>query len=671
MSGGREVKPDEFLAAGARFEKVDAQEGRKLERVDLFEYLTDFKVSYASRGRVRVKEFFVTADGEWVGLRMRGSTKQYIRRFYDAGSERFRALLRVMGAYLAEGSASIRKLTATRDMFSIGQSDPDWLAPLQKDLASFTQGVETDLMPTGGGMWAIRSGAALLPYAFAALCGFRSSGKRFPDFVYDLADDDFAEMKRPMVEGDGHVVEPDVWRSRALRRSPGHEFSYTTKSQVLMAGFSYALDQRGFEHAIHYRPEKRCWTLRTRPTGTERPNRQRVLVSRRKAEDEWVYDLTVEGAHTFVDGIGRVLLHNTDSIYVKGPTKAEFEAFTKWCNEELYPPLMKQVGCPRNVVNLEYEKEFERIVFVTAKRYAGWYKHFKGNAPKADAKPEVKGLEYKRGDSTKLARDLQVRVVEMLLKGEEGMEAFHELLSHARQHVLEDALPLAEVVMRKELSKALREYAVKKKKDGEDAAQSPHVVVAKMLKARGQDVSAGTRVGYVVLDDEAEDPAKRFMPEEDYKGECDRHYVWQSLVYPPTMRLLEAAFPDADAVKHWEAWAKSRPSKKALKALEQGQGALFKSEETRVSPTGLRTTAPPTLASTQPYEAVVDQDKLEAAGGLEVLLAVAQRHPGKRMLKLRLRLDTGAEAAMDTAVRVDGGGALARKLALFRHVAAS
>ena len=70
--------------------------------------------------------------------------------------------------------------------------------------------------------------------------------------------------------------------------------------------------------------------MRTRPTGTERPNRQRVLVSRRKAEDEWVYDLTVEGAHTFVDGIGRVLLHNTDSIYVKGPTKAEFEAFTKW-----------------------------------------------------------------------------------------------------------------------------------------------------------------------------------------------------------------------------------------------------------------------------------------------------------------------------------------------------
>jgi DNA polymerase elongation subunit (family B) len=401
----------------------------------------------------------------------------------------------------------------------------------------------------------------------------------------------------------------------------------------------------------------------------------------------WLIEQTIAAARQRGWHVG---YGDTDSIYVKGPTAKEFKAFVEWCNKDLYPRILKSVGCTKNYIELAYEKEFDIIVFVSAKRYAGKFSHYKGKAATADSKPEVKGLEFKRGDSTKLARDLQKQVVDLLMAGEEGMESFHALLSEARCHVLEEPLPLVEVVQRKEVSKGLKEYAVKKKQDGTDAAQPPHVVVAKMLKARGQDVSAGTRVGYVVLDDEAEDPGKRFLPEEDYKGECDRHYVWQSLVYPPTKRLLEAAFPDEDSQRHWEAWSKSRPSKKAMKAAEAGQGALFREVETRVSTNGLLATAPPMLpkkngekvatkmmvdamvernaghAGVDPYEVKLDEARVDEAGGMEVVRALLAKHPGKRPVVLYLALASGKGVVLDTKVRVDGSAALAKKLAYFQ-----
>jgi hypothetical protein len=62
-----------------------------------------------------------------------------------------------------------------------------------------------------------------------------------------------------------------------------------------------------------------------------------------------VYDLEVEGAHTFVDGLGRVLLHNTDSL----ATKANL------------PIDEKTLGA------LKLEKKMEWAEFIAPKIYRG------------------------------------------------------------------------------------------------------------------------------------------------------------------------------------------------------------------------------------------------------------------------------------------------------------
>ena len=102
-----------------------------------------------------------------------------------------------------------------------------------------------------------------------------------------------------------------------------------------------------------------------------------------------------------------------------------------------------------------------------------------------------------------------------------------------------------------------------------------------MLKLRGQDVSEGAKIEYVVLDYEATDPVKRFLPAGDYTGQVDRHYLWESLVYPATQRLLTAAFPAHE--KQWDAWSRSRPPKLRGRKQEAAAGELFGERETRVS----------------------------------------------------------------------------------------
>jgi DNA polymerase elongation subunit (family B) len=270
----------------------------------------------------------------------------------------------------------------------------------------------------------------------------------------------------------------------------------------------------------------------------------------------------------------RVMYGDTDSIFVVGCNREEFADFVGWCNKELYPDILRKAGCVTNTIKLDYEKEFERVVFTNAKRYIGRYAFYKGKPARADSKPEVKGLEYKRGDASVLAASLQMEAVKLLMDGREDLEVFHELIAKARDHVMHGELPFDEIMLSKSLAKPLRDYVVKMKGNGEAAAPPPHVVVARQLLARGQDVSVGTRIEYVVVDAEDPDPTKRVIPAEDFRGDFDRHYVWESMLYPPTQRLLVAAFPDAEA--HWDAWARSRPPRpRARTKVLEGQEALF------------------------------------------------------------------------------------------------
>lgn len=256
-----------------------------------------------------------------------------------------------------------------------------------------------------------------------------------------------------------------------------------------------------------------------------------------------------------------VIYGDTDSAFVVGPTDEEFVAFVDWCNAELYPRLARGQGATRNVVSLAYEKKFRWVVFVSKKRYAGSYAHFKGTAATKDSKLEVKGLEYKRGDTSRIARRMQLEIVELLLRREvEDPKVYEALLDRFRDHVLKDDLPIEDVAISKRLTKEVKDYAVRTKKDGQRAEQATHVEIARVLGERGEEVREGARIEFVVTDGGV--APIRAIPAQDYdptkpERNADRFYLWEQLVYPPSMRVLQAAFPDHD----WTRWERVRPPK--------------------------------------------------------------------------------------------------------------
>lgn len=258
------------------------------------------------------------------------------------------------------------------------------------------------------------------------------------------------------------------------------------------------------------------------------------------------------------------LYGDTDSAFATGPDEDEFRAFKDWLNEEVYPKLLADAGCTSNWIKLEYEKEFERIVFplngkgeTVKKRYIGVWKHYKGKRAAADSKPEVKGLEYKRGDSARLARNMQEEIVNLFAARNEDPVDFESIVKRYHDRVMFGFLDLEEHAISKGV-KELSEYKIRIKKDGELYSQPPHIRVAKILLDRGEDVSEGSRISYVVTDAAAK--PMTVIPVDDYTGEFDREYLWTKAVWPPTQRLLKAAFPDYD----WSQWDHKRKRGKQL-----------------------------------------------------------------------------------------------------------
>ena len=310
---------------------------------------------------------------------------------------------------------------------------------------------------------------------------------------------------------------------------------------------------------------------------------------------------------------------DTDSLFVCGPTDDEFRTWVKHCNSVVYPQWAKDHGCIRSIVETDYEKKFARLVMVTAKKYTGWYSHYKGKVPNKDSKPEVRGLEWRRGDSTLLTRRLQWEVIVRLTRDAiSDPYLFVPVIEEAQRHVLDDKLPPEEVIRTAALNKRLRDYATKVKKDGTQSAQPMHVRVAHMLKARGQEVREGIRVEFFVTDGAAKPQA--VAPAEDYDGtNMDRFYIWDKQVWTPTESLLKAAFPEYD----WSAFKRTRPVKpggyvkvqlqpglvrklRTARAPLEGQEALFGAP---VKKSDLEITPPPVPVPTRPKLSLVQGGK--------------------------------------------------------------
>jgi len=109
----------------------------------------------------------------------------------------------------------------------------------------------------------------------------------------------------------------------------------------------------------------------------------------------------------------------------------------------------------------------------------------------SDGRLDIVGLEAVRGDWANCAKDVQEKVLELILKEKTPEKGAEKAAEYIKQYISDLRLrkvSYRDVVIWKSLTKPVEEYAVK----------APHVEAAKLLLKEGWKLSMGDKVGYVI-----------------------------------------------------------------------------------------------------------------------------------------------------------------------------
>lgn len=213
-----------------------------------------------------------------------------------------------------------------------------------------------------------------------------------------------------------------------------------------------------------------------------------------------------------------VIYSDTDSCFLRidKDLKKKTEEFLRYINKKL-PGLLE----------LDLQGFYKRGIFIprgaapgtAKKRYA--LLDEKGNLL-------IRGLETVRRDWCLLAKEVQRRVLEFVLRDNDVEKAINYV-----RGVVEDLrkkkIPLKELVIHEQLTKPVEEYK----------QISPHVVVAKKLKKRGEEVFEGMIIRFVITKGSGSISQRAESVDYVTKDEIDENYYIENQVVPAALRVLQ------------------------------------------------------------------------------------------------------------------------------------
>jgi DNA polymerase I len=190
---------------------------------------------------------------------------------------------------------------------------------------------------------------------------------------------------------------------------------------------------------------------------------------------------TAVGRYTILETIEKcksvgieVLYGDTDSLFLKGPTKDQIHTVVSWAKE--------QFG-----VDLDLDKEYRYVVLSTRKKnYLGVQK---------DGKVDVKGLTGKKSHTPPFIRTLFYEILEILSKVKttqeftESKEKISNMIAVYAKKLKAKQIPLAELAFNVMISKAPSEYV---------KTVPQHIRAAKLLE-QIREIKKGDIISYVKI----------------------------------------------------------------------------------------------------------------------------------------------------------------------------
>ncbi|MBT7240947.1 MAG: hypothetical protein HN878_00495 [Candidatus Diapherotrites archaeon] len=510
---------------------------KKLEEIDLFEFVKHYNYIRRYKNRTKISQWHT--DGKYIWFSFTNQKNQIkINRKITVKSKKFESLCKLLGAYVAEGSATTIKTCKTKSGASLASSDIKWLKELEKDYHKLFINAKTCIIPSTKKERTINYDNKTITYTdnthklqmmnetsaqlFSCLCGQKSNGKKLPTFIFNVPDKYKNALLKKAIEGDGsHSVNKKLGYTKKYIKN---NFQYTTNSLALISGISLLLKQLNLNFSIQYRKEKKSYTIKT---STKNNSRIETKITKETYSGD-VYDLSVKDNENFIESCGQILLHNTDSTFllINDKNKKDVENFLEKVNAEL-PGTME----------LELDGYYKRGIFVTKKEGGAAKKRYA--LMDESERLKIVGFEYVRRDWCNLAKETQRRVIELVLKDGEPEKAAEYV-----RGIIKDLK--AGKVEKKDLSIITM---MKRKVEDYDSI-GPHVSAAKKAIEKGKDVGVGTLLSFIITKKGNSISEKAQLDEFVEEGNYDSDYYVKNQVLPAVIKIVrELGYTEQDLIE--------------------------------------------------------------------------------------------------------------------------
>lgn len=207
--------------------------------------------------------------------------------------------------------------------------------------------------------------------------------------------------------------------------------------------------------------------------------------------DGYVYDLTTENHH-FQAGVGKMIVHNTDSVFIRFPNQdssgkrvygkdalpyaiANGQRMSKEIKPFMPPPQ-----------SLEYEKTFYPFIIFSKKRYVG---NLYEDDPNKKPKQKSMGIVLKRRDNAPIVKHIYGGIIDTILN-KNDIQASVEFLQQELQKLVDGQFPLEDLVITKTL-----------KAEYKDPTKIAHKVLADRMAMRdpGNKPASNDRIPFVYI----------------------------------------------------------------------------------------------------------------------------------------------------------------------------
>lgn len=232
---------------------------------------------------------------------------------------------------------------------------------------------------------------------------------------------------------------------------------------------------------------------------------------------------------------------DTDSIFLKVDSDEDTDKLVDDLNKDLADYMINVIGSKNNIVLLEYEKKFKKLLMQDKKRYTGRVIVSDGQAVD---KLFSRGTENIKKNTVEYARRVIIELIESIVRADEDLtlEDAHKFVQKVRKEVMEGDIDPEDLLILTRVSKSPDKYTSK----------AVHVRLAerlinsgKLLPISDSSSSWGTRLQYITVLDKETGKNEGVLLEE-FDGDWDRKYYWDVQVFAPLQRALQAVWPEED-----------------------------------------------------------------------------------------------------------------------------